>query len=141
MEHPDKDVYPPVTGQPPPNGTYDKKCYDIDECAFDQCNGPQQLCYNTVGSYDCLCANGYEPQTICMWEEFDNATCLEICFDINECELDYPCVVTEFGSDECINTVSYRLFHTVGNTVLFRKEATIATVGLDTSTIGTSRIT
>merc|ERR1712130_887980 len=55
-------TYPPVTGQKAPGGNpagnnteYDKKCYDIDECAWNVCNGEHQLCYNKNGSYDCLC--------------------------------------------------------------------------------------
>jgi len=105
VENPARDIYPPVTGQLSPNGTYDKACYDIDECAFDQCKQEHQLCYNNNGGYDCQCSNGYEPTTICAWEGLANETCLEVCIDINECERDYPCVETFTGSDSCFNTV------------------------------------
>ena len=114
-------TYPPVTGRKAPGGNpagnnteYDKKCYDIDECAWNVCNGEHQLCYNKNGSYDCLCEWGYNMTTVCDIPDINNLdengdpveNCIDICININECEGTYPCVNTTYGSDYCIDTVS-----------------------------------
>ena len=32
---------------------------DINECLIDVCNNETEECINTLGSFSCICANGY----------------------------------------------------------------------------------
>lgn len=52
------------------------KCVDLDECAElkHECHAPNQLCLNTIGSYECVCEQGYRlTQNKCVPHElFDN---------------------------------------------------------------------
>ena len=56
----------------------DNFCVDIDECneGGHTCKLDNGSCENTVGSFNCLCDQGYEMQT--------DGTCAEI----NECDRD-----------------------------------------------------
>ena len=67
-------------------------CFDIDEC-FDQadlCEGPNEECINTIGSYRCECGStGFVR---------DNET--GNCVDIDECE-----VVCKGDVAKCTNTI------------------------------------
>jgi hypothetical protein len=63
-------------------------CYDINECLssfLNNCTSPNQICINTIGSYNCSCNIGYK---------FDNIT--RTCVDINECDFNVcnPSVTT-----------------------------------------------
>lgn len=49
---------------------------DTDECLIDPCGSGE--CYNTEGSYSCVCHVGFQ---------FDNQTCQ----DVNECSDGNPC--------------------------------------------------
>ena len=66
------------------------KCVDIDECRIqtDQC---EQICNNTVGSYNCSCVMGY------------NLTDRFYCSDINECVLNLTLCDASRGM-RCNNT-------------------------------------
>ena len=60
---------------------------DIDEC-IEGTSGCNQVCSNTLGSYECSCERGYELDT-------DNHTCT----DIDEC------IINNGGCEQsCINT-------------------------------------
>ena len=60
---------------------------DIDEC-IEGTSGCNQLCFNTLGSYECSCERGYELHS-------DYHTCT----DINECN------INNGGCEQsCINT-------------------------------------
>ena len=68
-------------------------CVDINECelAIDSCSEDEE-CINTVGSFKCVCPDGYK---------FDDNK--NRCVDVNECrELDYD-ICGEFGT--CTNTL------------------------------------
>ncbi|XP_033999825.1 LOW QUALITY PROTEIN: adhesion G protein-coupled receptor E1 [Trematomus bernacchii] len=64
-----------------------KKCYDTDECEFDEEN-PEGLCvkdavcHNTIGSFYCSCEDGYKSTSGAA--NFSAATSVK-CEDINEC--------------------------------------------------------
>ena len=61
---------------------------DINECS-EGISGCNQICSNTLGSYTCICQNGYQLDT-------DNHTCI----DINEC------AVNNGGCEQsCVNTI------------------------------------
>lgn len=68
-------------------------CMDIDECAFDApC---QYKCINKVGSYECICPEGYA------LDEFGQ------CLDIDECQMKDACkkndlCFNQLGDYECI---------------------------------------
>lgn len=67
-------------------------CVDINECelAIHTCNDEEE-CVNTVGSFQCVCPEGYRRD-----DETDS------CVDVNECrDLEYD-ICGEFG--DCINT-------------------------------------
>ena len=59
------------------NGTelFIETCADIDECAEGMCSGPQMICLNTVGSYDCRCNDTFK---------FNNTKteCIPVCTDV-----------------------------------------------------------
>ena len=61
---------------------------DINECS-EGISGCNQICSNTLGSYICICQNGYQLDT-------DNHTCI----DIDEC------AVNNGGCEQsCVNTI------------------------------------
>ena len=62
---------------------------DIDECAAGNAHecAVTQNCFNTFGSYECGCADGFV------------AGANETCIDVDECEVN-PCQ----NSKECVNT-------------------------------------
>ena len=74
------------------------RCLDIDECSkqTDLCNGKNEACYNTPGSYNCDCAKGYK---------YFRMT--ETCEDLDECAVEpFRCgkdatCVNEVGSFRC----------------------------------------
>ena len=85
-------------------------CNDIDECLTDVCPDLNDSCENTVGSYQCVCNNGYI---------FKN----NVCEDIDEC------LTSEFNCTEnssCENTVgSYECLCNEGKTYFMYPECTI----------------
>ena len=113
----------------PQNSTWNKHCYDVNECDYGGCMGTmegsipgydtdaEKLCYNTVGSYECKCKNGWELRLICISNNTDSGiafgspddVCVEVCFDIDECA-DRPCIETHTPhptlDNNCANTVS-----------------------------------
>ncbi|CAF0720516.1 unnamed protein product [Adineta steineri] len=73
----------------PPSNNDLTRCEDIDECRNSHICGENQICHNTIGSYNCYCQPGYE--TIVSSNGI-------ICQDINEC-LDG----TRCSNGHCIN--------------------------------------
>ena len=65
---------------------YFEGCTDINECMIAQLSNNQSIClqnedcFNTIGSFECRCQNGY----------LRNAT-TNLCEDINECSIANPC--------------------------------------------------
>ena len=72
---------------------------DLDECASDETNSciPGTTCDNLIGSYICLCPDGYELQDT----ETFGTLCLDIdeCTDTstNDCDVNAACVNTDGG--------------------------------------------
>ncbi|XP_041866711.1 EGF-containing fibulin-like extracellular matrix protein 1 isoform X2 [Melanotaenia boesemani] len=75
-------------------------CRDIDECATGRhACGPEQTCYNTRGSFMCLCPLGYQRNG-------------DHCVDRDECALSHYCMhgcVNTQGSYYCECNVGYML--------------------------------
>lgn len=71
---------------------YDSQCYDIDECTREthDCNTQTQACHNMDGTFNCICAPGYEikTDTNSLTEEwdFDEEHVIGECVDIDECQ-------------------------------------------------------
>ncbi|XP_052281301.1 fibrillin-2-like [Dreissena polymorpha] len=86
----------------PAGGGYDIHGNDIDECRLHSNLCENGRCMNTMGSYRCLCNNGYKPDTTGTQ-----------CIDIDECtETQSPCVGTcqnLVGSFKCICGQGYVL--------------------------------
>ncbi|XP_054280638.1 fibulin-1-like isoform X1 [Macrosteles quadrilineatus] len=75
-----------------------RNCIDIDECVEqDSACDSNQLCENTVGSYQCQCKSGFQLDSI-----------TQACVDINECQVDlHNCLPTQrcdntIGSFQCV---------------------------------------
>ncbi|XP_072176489.1 uncharacterized protein [Diadema setosum] len=81
----------PSCGNCPPNLIGDGfNCYDLNECSNQTLNDCEQICENTLGSYQCLCYDGYTLN-------LDRRTCR----DIDECVLD----MHNCGNNSvCVNT-------------------------------------
>merc|ERR1712154_1912 len=70
-------------------------CADVNECEVNSkiCGGANELCLNFVGSYECMCAAGYQRNA-------DSQ-----CVDVNECEELNPGRRHDCGEyEECVNT-------------------------------------
>uniref|UniRef100_A0A3B5AXS7 EGF-like module-containing mucin-like hormone receptor-like 1 n=1 Tax=Stegastes partitus TaxID=144197 RepID=A0A3B5AXS7_9TELE len=102
----------------------DEHCKDIDECAVDEdypesdgdC-GENTLCFNTIGSFYCRCADGFSSSPHA--ENFaadSSATCKDRdeCDDKNICGQNAACVNTQ-GSYHCVCNAGFRLKS--GNTI------------------------
>ncbi|XP_066562195.1 thrombomodulin-like [Amia ocellicauda] len=61
-----------------------KRCRDIDDCKLQGVCGPNEVCVNTIGSFQCNCTAGFKKSD-------------DKCTDINECS-NNPC------DQECVNT-------------------------------------
>ncbi|KAJ8307327.1 hypothetical protein KUTeg_015411 [Tegillarca granosa] len=121
----------PVFGCQCDAGFYGSKCdQDVNECKITEiCNDPYKTCFNTYGSYDCRCKDGYyeenkickninecdevllnqcdEKTTTCV-DTIGNFTCVcnpgYVHDDIDECLVDHPCeqlCINNQGSYQC----------------------------------------
>ncbi|CAF3508982.1 unnamed protein product [Rotaria socialis] len=65
-------------------------CTDIDECGrkMDNCTSESSVCHNTIGSYECICKNGYQ---------LTNGSCV----DIDECNISTTC--NNYNNTYCAN--------------------------------------
>lgn len=70
-------------------------CEDINECALGAvCDGRRQRCKNTVGSYECVCQDGFD------------ANMDGICVDINECQkMTDECIKRAGEGARCLNFI------------------------------------
>ena len=59
------------------------QCRDIDECAVATNCQNNSTCYNSEGSYTCVCLDGFE-ETIAKVQNYQK---VEFCDDIDECSL------------------------------------------------------
>ncbi|XP_004551769.1 EGF-containing fibulin-like extracellular matrix protein 1 [Maylandia zebra] len=86
----------------PPGHAADEQnfCKDIDECVTGSHScGPEQVCYNTRGSYMCQCAQGYQRNG-------------DLCVDRDECATTHYCMhrcVNTPGSYYCECKTGYKL--------------------------------
>ena len=70
-------------------------CDDIDECYTGRHNcGDNMVCVDMIGSFDCLCLEGFE-------EIFTSGEEDRMCVDINECDANEICPVNKY----CVNTI------------------------------------
>ena len=104
---------------------------DIDECVSVDC-GPNSICQNTVGSYDCLCILGYKwngSQCLGMYSmglgiaslcysKFLNSLDVNECMEDFQCDMNSRCTNTE-GSFNCTCITGYTGNGTVCTGMLF----------------------
>ncbi|XP_048248760.1 uncharacterized protein LOC124126022 isoform X2 [Haliotis rufescens] len=92
------------------NGAFDDvTCVDADECTTSPCDASSQRCENTVGSYRCVCRQGYRPGDRIL------------CEDINECSdgnggCQHDCQ-NAAGSYTCTCNPGFKLFENGTNLV------------------------
>ncbi|XP_023931185.1 fibulin-1-like [Lingula anatina] len=73
---------------------------DVNECEESEVCGPNSVCTNTVGSYECACAEGYTMG--------DDGQCVDVdeCLPGTNCDVNAQCTNTE-GSFECACAEGY----------------------------------